>query len=418
MTQDAERLFAVEVVERLRAAGHQALWAGGCVRDLLLGGQPADYDVATSATPKQVRQLFGHRRTLPVGVSFGVVLVLAPKKAGGDVEVATFRTDSTYSDGRRPDAVTFSTAKEDAQRRDFTINGMFFDPLSEEVIDYVDGQRDLKRGLIRAIGNADERIAEDKLRMLRAVRFAARFGFEIEAETWAAVSRHARQVAVVSGERIAVEIRKTLGTQRAPWALDRWHTSGLLRSILPEVAEHWESIGDVTLKLLRELLGAPWPSQMSGLLCPVVETGTRDIPELIASLKTRLKLSNEESESLRFAVASQSMLSKARQLPWSQVQPGLIHPHIDVALSLLAARNAAAGVRPEDMDWLLSQLALPPETLDPKPLLDGSDLIEIGLRPGPKFRGLLDRVRAMQLDGQLADRGAALRWVRQFVATD
>jgi tRNA nucleotidyltransferase/poly(A) polymerase len=163
-----QRQFAVEVVRRLRAAGFAAYWAGGCVRDRLLGRVPKDYDVATDATPPQIRQVFGHRRTLAIGAAFGVITVVGPK-AAGMVEVTTFRRDAAYSDGRHPDGVTFSSAEEDAQRRDFTINGLFFDPLAEEVIDFVGGQEDLRRGVIRAIGQAAERFAEDKLRMLRAV---------------------------------------------------------------------------------------------------------------------------------------------------------------------------------------------------------------------------------------------------------
>lgn len=172
--KQSPRQFAVEVVERLRTAGYEALWAGGCVRDQLLQRTPKDYDVATSAHPDQIRDVFGRRRTLPIGAAFGVITVLGPKSAG-QIEVATFRQDATYSDGRHPDSVTFSTAEEDARRRDFTINGLFYDPLNEQVIDFVGGQQDIDRRVVRAIGDPYERIAEDKLRMLRAVRFSATF---------------------------------------------------------------------------------------------------------------------------------------------------------------------------------------------------------------------------------------------------
>ena len=175
----AQREFALEIVEQLRAAGFEALWAGGCVRDQLLGLAPKDYDVATSATPDEIRDLFGRRRTLAIGASFGVITVLGPR-AAGQIEVATFRTDAAYSDGRHPDSVTFTTAEHDAARRDFTINGLFFDPVAEAVVDYVNGRDDLERKTIRAIGDPAARIAEDKLRMLRAVRFAATFDFHIE----------------------------------------------------------------------------------------------------------------------------------------------------------------------------------------------------------------------------------------------
>src|SRR4249920_3694792 len=174
---DHQRAFALEIAQKLRAAGFESLWAGGCVRDELLGIPPKDYDVATNATPDQIRDLFGHRRTLPIGAAFGVVTVLGPRHAG-QIDVATFRSDATYSDGRHPDSVKFTSAEQDAERRDFTINGLFYDPVGGEVVDYVGGQQDLAGRVIRAIGDARLRLAEDKLRMLRAVRFAAAFEFE------------------------------------------------------------------------------------------------------------------------------------------------------------------------------------------------------------------------------------------------
>ncbi|MBL9124924.1 MAG: CCA tRNA nucleotidyltransferase, partial [Planctomycetaceae bacterium] len=197
-----QRDFALGVVQRLVEAGYIAYWAGGCVRDQLLGRIPKDYDVATNAAPDQVRQIFGRRRTHAVGAAFGVITVAGPPGAG-HVEVATFRRDLAYSDGRRPDAVEYSSPVEDASRRDFTINGLFFDPLAAQIIDFVGGQADLERGVIRAIGDPAARIVEDKLRMLRAVRFAATFGFELEPETRAAVAAPAAELPVVSAERIA-----------------------------------------------------------------------------------------------------------------------------------------------------------------------------------------------------------------------
>src|SRR6266568_6797818 len=191
------RDFAVEVVRRLRERGHQALWAGGCVRDQLMEQMPKDYDVATDAVPDRVREVFGKRQTLPIGAAFGVITVLGPKGAG-QIDVATFRRDAAYSDGRHPDAVSFSDAEHDAQRRDFTINGLFYDPLDDRVVDYVGGQEDLKLHVIRAIGDPLARIAEDKLRMLRAVRFAARFGFAIDDAVLAAVKQQAHELVIVS----------------------------------------------------------------------------------------------------------------------------------------------------------------------------------------------------------------------------
>src|SRR6185436_14620848 len=190
------REFAVEVVRRLRDSGHQALWAGGCVRDQLMGQTPKDYDVATDAVPDRIRETFGKRRTLPIGAAFGVITALGPRGAG-QIDVATFRRDAAYSDGRHPDAVTFSDAEHDAQRRDFTINGLFYDPLIGQVTDFVGGQEDLNRRVIRAIGDPLARIAEDKLRMLRAVRFAARFNFLLEEQTLAAIRQQAHELIIV-----------------------------------------------------------------------------------------------------------------------------------------------------------------------------------------------------------------------------
>ncbi len=205
-----ERAFALDVVRRLREAGHEALWAGGCVRDQLLGLTPKDHDVATSARPEEVRTLF--RRTIAVGMSFGVVDVIGPRHDHGHftVQVATFRSDVSYSDGRHPDAVVFSSAREDALRRDFTINGMFYDPLADQLIDYVDGQDDLRAGLLRAIGDPRQRFIEDKLRMLRAVRMTTRFDLTLDPATKNAIQAMAPEITVVSAERVAEELRKIL----------------------------------------------------------------------------------------------------------------------------------------------------------------------------------------------------------------
>ena len=203
MAENLHRKFALEVVERLVAAGYQALWAGGCVRDYLMGHAPQDFDVATNAVPEQVRQVFGKNRTFAVGESFGVIVVLGPGKQYGQVEVATFRQDSLTSDGRRPDSVQFCSAKEDAQRRDLTINGLFYDPLTDQVLDYVNGRDDLKNKIIRAIGDPVARIQEDKLRMLRCIRFTSRFQFQLEQQTAEAIRKLAAQIDVVSKERVA-----------------------------------------------------------------------------------------------------------------------------------------------------------------------------------------------------------------------
>ena len=231
---DKQRAFAVEVVRQLRDHGHQAYWAGGCVRDHLLGRAPYDYDVATSAHPEEIRGAFKHRKTLAIGAAFGVMTVVGPRGAG-QVEVTTFRQDVSYSDGRHPDRIEFSSPEEDAKRRNFTINGMFFDPVENRVIDFVGGEADLRAGIVRAIGDAQARFTEDKLRMLRAVRFASVFNFELEAATLAAIRSMADQVKVVSAERIADEMRNVLVQPARANAVRLWRETGLLRAILPEI---------------------------------------------------------------------------------------------------------------------------------------------------------------------------------------
>ena len=255
--QEQNRQFAVDVVRPLKDAGCTALRAGGCVRDFLLGRTSKDFDVATDARPDDVRNLFGHRRTLAVGASFGVSVVRAPRGVE-DVEVATFRTEGPYLDGRRPEHVSFTTPEEDAQRRDFTINGLFYDPIEQQVFDFVDGERDLRAGIVRAIGDPHDRMTEDKLRMLRAVRFAATLEFELDTVTAAAVRNMAAQMLVVSAERIAQELRRMLVDGHRMRAMQLTAEVGLLPVILPEVAllisesdsPHWER----TLHML-DLLG-------------------------------------------------------------------------------------------------------------------------------------------------------------------
>ncbi len=410
--------FAIEVVNQLRSGGFIALWAGGCVRDLLMGNTPHDYDVATSATPQQVRELFGMRRTLMVGAAFGVVIVKGSSKLQEQVEVATFRTDSSYTDGRRPDRVTFSTPEKDAQRRDFSINGMFFDPITEEVIDYVGGREDLRAGLIRAIGDPHARLAEDKLRMLRAVRFAARFAFRLDAATESAITTHAAETELVSGERIAIELRKTLETNQAAWAVTKLHDTGLLQVIAPEVDARWTDASASICTLLESSSDDGWLTRVAAMYWPLMNyklnsdsNNNLNVADCIASLKKRLKLANDEAEAIRFALASQPTLEIASSSQWSEVQRLLVKPHIGTALSLLGARRALKPELSHEYDWLHARLQLPAEQLNPLPLLDGQDLQRAGLSPSAEFRLILQEARDLQLDGKLLDQAAALKWL-------
>lgn len=397
--------FAIAVVTRLNDAGHQALWAGGCVRDQLLGHQPKDYDVATSATPEQVRRVFGKQRTLAIGASFGVITILGPKNIS-PIEVATFRRDGGYSDGRRPDSVEFTDAREDALRRDFTINGMFFDPLSNQVIDFVGGEEDLNAQLVRAIRDPHERIREDKLRMLRGVRFAATFGFELEARTLAAIQSHAPEIDVVSGERIGAEMRRMLAGPRRAVAVQLLRQTGLLSEIVPggdrlESEPTWSEL----IRCLEKLNG-DFESAAAILMEPVIADGVVD------QWSSRWKLSNQEQKSIVWILKHWQTLDRADQLPWSQVQPLLLHGR-DTERAMAIA-NCRADRPSSGVAFCQERLAWPPEQLDPPALLDGSDLIRLGFSPGPKFSRILADVRASQLDGTLVSGEQAEAWVRSL----
>lgn len=420
------REFAIDVVRKLQAAGYQALWAGGCVRDQLAGRVPKDYDVATKATPDQVRSVFGHSRTLPIGASFGVITVLGPKTAN-PIEVATFRRDGGYSDGRRPDSVSFTDAREDAMRRDFTINGMFFDPITEQVLDYVDGQADLAAKRIRAIGVADQRIEEDKLRMLRAVRFAATFDFGIEPNTLQAIQARAADIQTVSGERIGAELRRMLSCVNRAKAASLLRESKLLPEIVPRAAlvvPAESSPGVVNWEFRLAWLAALQPHDQ------VFEAATVILLEpVLAELGVTpifdgWKLSNDERKVIRWIAQHRAVLARADQVPWSVAQPLLIAPAARAAIEVNAAFAKVAAqadvtrcsdqaadsacepeVTPDNLlfavEFCRAKLALPVDQLNPAPLLDGAALKRLGIEPGPKFKTILERVRAQQLDGQL-----------------
>ena len=292
------REFALLVVKRLREAGYEALWAGGCVRDQLLGLQPKDYDVATSATPDQVRHVFGRRKTLAIGAAFGVITVMGPRQAG-QIEVATFRQDAEYSDGRHPDSVTFSSPEEDAKRRDFTINGLFCDPLKDRVIDYVGGERDLRAGCVRAIGDPQKRFHEDKLRLLRAVRFTATFNFHLDPETFDAIQENAGRIVLVSSERIAAEMRKILQIPSRRLGCELLLKTTLLSYILPEAdptsgdRRQASTIWNRTLNILESLPQSCFSTALTVLIreLPNAQISPSDALDRIAQ---RWKLSNEE----------------------------------------------------------------------------------------------------------------------------
>lgn len=402
--QNAARQFASDVVRSLRERGFVALWAGGCVRDQLLGIEPKDYDVATSATPDEVRTVFGRRRTIPVGASFGVITVLGPEGAG-QIEVATFRTDGGYSDGRHPDQVQFSTPQHDAQRRDFTINGLFYDPVADQVLDYVGGEADLAAGIVRAIGNPRARIAEDKLRMLRAVRFAARFDFAIDPETQKAIGDHAPEITQVSGERIGAEMRSMLQHPHRSEALLLLRQCELEPHVLPELAavtgERWSRMHEV----IRRLHAPSFALALAAILSQFDGGGS------VAAIRHRWKLANADTERVDWLLEKLPVVREATLVPWPRLQRMLVHEGSHEIVSLVAALD---GEHASAVTFCRQRLALPPEVLNPPPLISGEDLIAAGLRPGPKFGVLLEQVRDAQLLGQIASKDEALAMATQL----
>lgn len=396
----------MEVTTRLQAAGFQALWAGGCVRDQLLGKRPKDYDVATDATPDQIRDLFGRKRTLPLGAVFGVITVIGPKSSG-NIEVATFRKDTAYSDGRHPDSVEFSTAEMDAQRRDFTINGLFYDPLKDEIIDYVGGRQDLNQKVVRAIGNPAERITEDKLRMLRAVRFASNLNFELDSETLETIRLHAGEICIVSAERVAVELQRMLVNKNRCRAVELMYESGLLKCIIPEITDSFKNASSrmATLDRLKRLSGPDLTVALVALLRTAVD------PDGFARVCKRLKLPNLVTGTGKWILEHIETLSLADQHPWSLIQPLLIHKAIPSALELLAVEDGTVSAITfigERLEWSVEQL-------NPAPLLNGEILRTQGFRPGPQFRQILDEIRRAQLDGEISSTEEAIDLARTIV---
>jgi poly(A) polymerase len=364
---------------------------------MLLGLEPDDFDVATSARPEQVQQLF--RRTIAVGVSFGVVEVLGPKPL--KVQVATFRTEGSYSDGRHPDKVEFTSAREDALRRDFTINGMFFDPVADKVIDYVGGEADLQKRILRAIGDPAVRFSEDRLRMLRAVRIAARFGLEVEPATFAAIRAMAMQVITVSGERIAEELRKLLTNANRGRGIELLTETHLWRTLFPELP----LLSEPAQVAAGQLGQSPsFPLALATLLGALPDNDLNDIAD-------RLRLSNIERTGLLWFSHQRGTLVNPASLPMHTLKPLLAHPGARELIALHRAFGHASSA-----DYCEARLAeWPPEVLDPPPLITGDDLKAMGLNPGPQFKLILDEVRDAQLDGVLSNRNVAIAFVNDLI---
>ena len=430
----AARERAISIVRRLRQEGYEAYFAGGAVRDMLLGKQPQDYDIATDARPETVRRIFPE--TVPVGAQFGVILVILQ---GEPFEVASFRHDGPYLDGRHPSEVRYGSLEEDVRRRDFTINGMVYDPLTDRIIDLVGGQSDLAQRRIRAIGDPIERFQEDRLRMVRAVRFAAGLGFAIDEATFAAIRRLAPTVTDIAWERIGDELTRVLIEGGAKRGLELLDASGLLRVLLPEVDALkgvWQSPdyhpeGDVFTHtmLLLDHLSAPSESLAYGCLLHdiakplcfrregerVTFYGHTDKgAEMAEDILKRLKRSRALRERVSYLVRYHLRLVEAPNMRLSTLKRFLREEGIEELLELARIDALSSNGDLRYYKFCIERLQqLEKDEIRPAPLVRGGDLIELGLVPGPLFGEILHQVEDQQLSGELRDREEALDWIRR-----
>jgi poly(A) polymerase len=447
------KLHAIHVVRELRKHGFEAYFAGGCVRDMLLGFEPTDYDVTTNATPNEVMRIFPE--TYAVGAQFGVVLVPIPKDSEREIvppehphaiEVATFRSDGIYSDGRHPDQVQYSKSpEEDVQRRDFTINGLLMDPLDgDRVLDFVGGRADLAAGIIRAIGDPERRLQEDKLRMLRAVRFAARFGYAIDPPTFGAIQKLPPQIHQVSRERVRDELTKMLTEGHARRAFELLDSTGLLKEVLPEIDRmhgveqppQYHPEGDVwihTMMLLEQLPPNCSPTLAWGALLhdvgkpPTfrvapdrirfdghVEVGVRMAHEICQ----RLHFSNDDTEQIEELVANHMRFTDVERMKASTFKRFMRLPKFDEHMELHRIDCLSSHGDLSLYDFVSEKVrTTPPEQIRPDVLISGADLIVLGYKPGPRFKEILSAVEDAQLEGRLQSREETLEWVqREFPA--
>jgi poly(A) polymerase len=399
--QMTSRQSAIKIVKRLRRNGFEALLAGGCVRDMLLGRAASDYDVATSARPEDVVKIF--RRTLKVGAKFGVVIVLTGDK---QVEVATFRSETGYADGRHPTSVKFASAAEDASRRDFTINGMFYDPVEKKIIDYVNGQADLKNGIVRTIGRPEERFGEDYLRMLRAVRFSTQLGFAIEPQSWSAICSNAKNISKISGERIAVELEGILVAANRSAGVRLFVESGLAESIFPGLSCEQAEFGIRVLGKLRKRID--FALALAGFFsgCPA---------EFALEKCAVLKLSRNQNKHTKFLLTNRGrLLTDAMSL--AELKKILSEPYFWDLYELQRAIQKAERKSVAALVNLRKRIrALGDVELRPKPLLNGHDLIRLGAVPGPALGQLAEEMYIAQLEGKLQKASQARHWVQRWL---
>ncbi|MCB1098714.1 MAG: CCA tRNA nucleotidyltransferase [Verrucomicrobiae bacterium] len=439
-TKDA-RTAATEIVHTLQANGHTAYFAGGCVRDQLLGHSPKDYDIATDARPDRIKQLFRHAHG--VGAHFGVMLV---KNGGHVTEIATFRRDGDYADGRRPDSITFAAAEEDAQRRDFTVNGLFYDPLADEIIDHVDGRADLEKRILRAISTPSQRFEEDHLRLMRAVRFSAVLGFEIEPATWNAVCAQSASLARISIERVRDEFSRIMLSPGRLRGFDLLIDSGLMNHIVPEIdalkgcdqppAYHPEGDVFVHTRLMLSLLPekVSLPLVLSVLLHDIAKPATRTWDEadqrvrfnghaelgaeMAESILRRLKYPNDIIEDTVTGVANHMRFMNVQNMRLAKLKRFMARDTFADEMELHRVDCLGSHGLLDNYKFLQEQQrAFAAEPLIPPPLVTGNDLIALGWKPSPRFAETLTEIQTHQLEGTITSRDEALAWIAQRVRT-
>lgn len=436
------REVALELARTLKKAGHDAFFAGGCVRDTVLGHTPKDYDIATSARPNEILELFPGANE--VGAHFGVIIVA---RDAHHIEIATFRTDGSYRDGRRPESVEFSSAEQDAKRRDFTINGLFEDPESGEIIDHVEGRKDLEAGVIRAIGSPAQRFQEDALRLLRAVRFAAHLGFEIEPETRAALHDNAHLLDKISPERIRDEFSRIITSQHRRQGIEQLVESGLLEHFLPEFLPtigcdqppQWHPEGDVYIHtlIMLEMLGegAPLELCLAVIMHDIGKPPTRSVDkadgrirfnghdavgaDMTRTILNRLRYPKRVIEDVCGMVARHMKFMHVQEMRVAKLKRFMAEHTFEQELELHRVDCASSNGFTDNYDFLITKRdEFAKEPLIPEPFVTGKDLIELGLRPGPRFKEILENIQTEQLEGSLLDREDALNYLKRLLAQE
>jgi len=440
MASDPPKAVAKRMIERLQRAGFSAFWVGGCVRDFLLGREPQDFDIATDARPEQVEKLF--KRTIPVGKRFGVMLVVENQH---QFQVATFRSEAEYRDGRHPARVIFAGARADAQRRDFTVNGLFYDPVSETLLDWVGGEKDLRAKIIRTIGAPEERFAEDHLRLLRAVRFSAQLNFAIEPETFAAIKRLAPKIKLISAERVRDELTKLFMPPHAARGLVLLRDSGLLEQVLPELGAtisceqspdyHPEGTVFEHIRLMLENLPAgagvslPWAVLLHDIAKPL--TAEKDLntgaihfyghekvgAEMARGILKRLRFPGREIDEIAACVRNHMQFKDVKQMRKATLRRLLLRGTFPLELELHRLDCLASHGALDHHTFLLAQAReLEQKPAIRPPLLTGDDLIALGLKPGPAMGALLREIRERQLQDELKTRRQARAWARMRIS--